>query len=593
MLNNKKLSFLVVCSLTISIFLTACSPLQTPPKQSPSSAVSSNSAEVRQSFEEFTDKIARELISSSGISLHFTLKNPANYGITEPVTSIGDYSIETAKSYKQQLNTWLTELKAFNRTALTKEEQLTYDIMLANFSLDEKYADLYLYYDPFNPMNGEHGNLPYSLSEYHFYDDAAVVEDYLVLLQDFDNVFDQLILIERERAKKGIFMQDFSANKVISQLNEFIAPKEGNYLITSFDERVANIQNAEEYKAQNKKIVMEEIIPAYQKAIAALTELKGSAKTTGALCDTPDGKKYYEYLVASNTGTQKSVPDFILALESKIDELNKIQYDITDRNPDVLTQFEALKNPTPDAMDALKSLRELSAKDFPTIKESDIILKDYPKAHESSGSVASFFSPPLDDNSANSIYINQSLLTPESPTAYTTLAHEGFPGHMYQINYFMQTEPMLIRHILNFIGYTEGWTTYIEQFAIEYAQYGDSDLTTLAQIQGILPMLIISRIDLAVHYEGLSQKAAIEMFVAFGYSSSDAKFFYEMIVGSPGTYLPYGGGFIEMQALQTHAKHELGKKYDSKQFHKAVLDVGPAPYSLVTESVNQYISSQK
>ena len=107
-------------------------------------------------------------------------------------------------------------------------------------------------------------------------------------------------------------MADYTVDSILEQCNAFLAMGNENYLLSTFEERLSKMKDLTEkqkqhYIAQNQEILSECILPAYEQLVSALTTLKGSGKNTKGLCNLPDGKNYYAYLVSRDTGSPDSV----------------------------------------------------------------------------------------------------------------------------------------------------------------------------------------------------------------------------------------------------------------------------------------------
>ena len=238
----------------------------------------------------------------------------------------------------------------------------------------------------------------------------------------------------------------------------------------------------------------------------------------------------------------------------------------------------------------LADLEKKAKIDYPPLKKVHYKIKYVPKALEDTLSPAFYMIPPIDDETENTIYINKG--STDKSGIYNTLAHEGYPGHLYQNNYFLSTDPDDIRLIMDFPGYSEGWASYVEMHAFDYAPY-DKSVAKLKRINDEINMAIGSAVDINVNYRGWTLDQIKDMLKEMGYGSSAADQLYRLVSSEPGYYLKYYSGALEFQELRNKASKELGKKFQTKEFHKVILENGPSNFLQVRKAVEAYIEENK
>jgi uncharacterized protein (DUF885 family) len=199
-------------------------------------------------------------------------------------------------------------------------------------------------------------------------------------------------------------------------------------------------------------------------------------------------------------------------------------------------------------------------------------------------SPAFYMIPAIDNMENNTIYINRSHL-PDDLNLFTTLAHEGYPGHLYQTTYYASTNPAPIRSLLDFGGYTEGWATYAEY--ISYYLTGlPKAQSSLLQHNDSLILGLYSLADIGIHYDDWSLHDTICFFNKYGITNTESiQNIYQLIIGDPANYLKYYIGYLEFLELKKEAIRIKGKNFTEKDFHEAVLSVGPAPFTLLGDGV--------
>lgn len=550
----------------------------------------------KKSFQEFTDEIFIKSMEESVINTNYMFKDPEKYGIKNAEVTLGDFSLKASQDSAEEFKGYLAELKTYDRSKLTDKEKISYDIMLEDLTVFVENVDLAIYDEPLKPMSSIVSDLPYMLTEFKFHDKEENVQILLELYTQFDNFLAQIIELEKERSAKGLFMQPSALYEIISQCREFIDQGENHYLITSFDEKIdafSSLDNAkkEQYKKQCRDNVETLILPEYEKFIVELDKLRGTHKGTGRLSDLPEGKRYFEYLMKTTTGSSRFVEKIKEMAIAEHDRMSLRTAELIEQDPNVIDQFYQVKSPDLDPLESFETIEQQMKQHFPEIVKPEISIKPYPKAYQSSGSLAMYFYPPIDDNSANLIYLNESLLNPKDINTFVTLGHEGLPGHMYQVNYFYQTDPMLIRHMFSFTGYSEGWTRYTEQYSIDYANIGSDNLTEFTQIQNSIFNYIYLICEIGIHYEGWNEEVVTKLIADLGYGSEVGKTLYSTLLNNPGVYIPYSVGFLEMVTMRQEAEEALKDKFDAVEFHKTILEVGPAPYDIIRKEFDKYLKA--
>ena len=533
-------------------------------------------------FEEYTQEVFCNEVSSNTINLHYTLKNPEDYGITDYEVSLGSFESDP-DMIKVSAENMRQSLQEFSYEGLNLQNRITFDILEYQVKSAEKNADYVLYEEPLGLVSGVQTQFPVVMSEYRFYD-RQDVETYLELLEMTGEYFDSLIKFEREKADAGLFMADYALDTVLEQCRAFLDMGDGNYLYSTFADRIGDVkkltkEEKSNYIQDNALAVSDYVFPAYEKLISSLEELRGSGENEKGLVNLPDGADYYELVVRRSTGSDRSVEE--------MEDLTRRQ--ITD---DLEAMEQVLGITTEEAQEAATSMTQDSAgltlsklqdgikEAFPEAPDTALEVKYVPEEMEEHLSPAFYMIPAIDNTGENVIYINRAHMN-DDLTLFTTLAHEGYPGHLYQTIYYESTDPDPVRSVMDFGGYVEGWATY--------AEMGSYYLTPLSKEQAVLLQKNSSIIlglyalaDMGIHYEGWSRMDTVAFFSNYGITDSETiERIYELIIGSPGNYLKYYIGYVEFLELKKDWAEEKGTGFSQKEFHEAVLKVGPAPFDIV------------
>lgn len=548
--------------------------------------------QARKDFDKLTNEIFREEVADDSLTLNFQIKDRKKYGIEPSEPSLGEFSLKELKNSLLVSENRVATLETYDYDKLTEEQQLIYDIVYKMSKQNLESADFIEYSECLGPTTGIQAQLPVLFAEYNLYGKSEV-EEYIALLKLVPSYFENIIEFEQNKSKEGIFMSDTTAQAIITQCEDFVKNPEKNYLITGFDKRIQNVsglsaQDKSKYIAQNKQAVLNSVIPAYKNLISALKKLKGTGKNGGGLCHLKKGKQYYAYLVKAKTGSDRSLDEIDNLLDENISSLKNDIADIMSQSPDVYMKAQEVEYPYNTPQKSLEQLKKAVKKDFPALDDKITCqIKAVDSSLEESLSPAFYLTPALDNFQSNVIYINQNKKYDLS-RAFTTIGHEGYPGHLYQTCYFLSQNPAPIRGIISVGGYTEGWGTYAELYSYSLAGL-DKEVAELLRLNTLTTLCIYAKADLAVNYLGWDYKKLQGYLSDFGFSKTNARTIYDSMVAEPGGYMEYTLGYLEIDSLLKEAKEKLGSKFVLKDFHKFFLETGEAPFAIIRDRMEKWI----
>ena len=545
-------------------------------------------------FQEYTDELFREDIVENTINLHYTLAYPEDYGITDYEITLGDFSLEELDDFEEELKELKKEVEAFNRDELTKEQQMTYDLLMDYVETELEVVDLTYYYEPLSPIGGYQAQLPILLAEYTFRTEQDV-KDYLALLPCIDDTFADIIIYEEARAAEGLFMADFVLETVLEQCEEFIADPENNYLIEVFNDKIDEMDELTEeekaaYKEQHEELVVTEVVGGYELLIDGLEDLEGRGENELGMCYLEEGERYYEYLVRCDTGSDSTVEELEERIERYLENCEEEMYGIFEKDPDVYYELDNYAYSYTDPEDIMEDLIVQCDKDFPEPPKVNYTIKYVHESMEEHTSPAFYLTPPIDDTENNVIYINNEYVDDD---IYTMIAHEGYPGHLYQTVMWENSEHSLVRNLFSYPGYTEGWATYTEMYSYDISGLSPG-LADLFACDTAYSLGVSAYIDICVNYEGWDVDDVEDYLSELGIGDAEvAQDIFEAVVEEPSNYLRYFVGYMEIVNLRNRAKKELGSDFDLKEFHGFMIEVGPAPFYLIEERMYEWIEEQK
>lgn len=566
-------------------------------------------------FESLTARLFAEEMASNTLNLHYTLANPADFGIRDYQPSLACYVPGAALSSQAGTENMLAALQDLRTEKLSAPN--AYLCQLLTRSLENGLAlSSFPYYDePLSLASGAQAQLPILLAEYTFRS-RRDVEDYLALLDQTDEYFASLLIYEQEKAAAGFPMPASFLQSVREQCDTIVTKDAleagSHFLQTTFRERLEELtrqglitaEESEQYLSRNERLLKTVLLPAYAELGDGLLLLEDDSALPAGLAALPEGKAYYEQLLISQTGSYRSMEEIQQMLLAQFSKEYEAVKALAQAHPEAVSQYasgSAADFPYRSASQMLLDLKERMAEDFPPIPEGSVEV--HVKAV--SDSLADYCAPafyltaPLDATDSNTIYINRQK-TPDGLDLYTTLAHEGYPGHLYQTVYHNRASLAAgerpARQLLWYGGYQEGWALYVEFLSYQYAsdllrEDGQETAAIAATLEGhnrSLQLCLYSVIDVLIHHEGASYSQIAKMLESFGITdSASAKAIYYYIIQEPCNYLKYYLGYLEILSLREEAKTLWGEAYTDYRFHSFYLDCGPSDFTSLQERLER------
>lgn len=562
---------------------------------------------VQKEFEEFLKDEYVDSVTSDTLTYNYEIKDGAAMGIPEPDVTLSKYDMsdEGIAAQKADFDKTFNRLKSFDRDVLTENQQLTYDILKQYMETEEEgYLNIYLS-EPFSPMKGIQSNISTYFTDYRF-DDKGDVERYIQVLNMVRDYFGTYLDFEKTKSEKGYFMSDAVCDKVIEQCEDFIKDKDNHFMIQVFNDNIEALDfltedEIRDFENQNKKAVQESLIPAFEDTIKVLKSLKGTGKNDDGICNYEGGKDYYAYLLQDAAGTSKSPEEVAQMLDDNLSGLMTSLYSIamTDyasyeyfsENYDNLFGDSDSKDPS----EIIDILMDTATENYPDCGKIKYTAKKLDKSLEDiqENTLAYYMSPAYDDQDNNLIRVNGK----HTDGMWTTLAHEGYPGHMLQNAYYMSTDPEPIRTVLNFLGYKEGWAMYACYDAINYYTFdgavNSENVAKLYRLNDEISYLVSGRLDIGINYEGWTLEETRNYLDSNGLNGDAAEDMYTTMIGDPAVYQSYSTGYYELQEIRDYAEEQLGTKFDAREFNTVVLQTGPCQFNILKEQVQKYIDNKK
>lgn len=555
-----------------------------------------------QKFEKWTDELFRREITGNTLTLHYTLAHPETMGIRRPEPSLGSISWD-AGQLADTCETCEKILSRFSEDELSEENRITRDMLLLYFHTQAKLAGYPYLEEPLSPSLGIQAQLPVLLAEYAFYEEQDII-DYLKLLQTVRPYFESILDFERKKSEAGMFMSDETLDRILKQCKAFIKDPESNYMLELFEEKLRDFGTYPEEEQKkliraHRQLILNEVIPAYQMLMEELEQLRGTGGSSRGLAAMEGGEEYYQALIQSETGCYLPIRSIEQRLTRQMAEDMREINAILKNSPGLMEKMQngyPFQEQTPE--ETLKYLKTRIQNEFPEwdplSSGDDFEIRYVHSSMEQYSSPAFYLTPPLDTKSPNVIYINRASKS-TGLDLFATLAHEGFPGHLYQTVFFEALNMPAIRSLFSTGGYVEGWATYVESYAYLYGAdlIADPDAQKIARLAWLnrsINLCIYSLTDIGIHAHNWSEEQVSRYLRVFGITDERVVHeIFQYIVETPANYLKYYPGYLSFLDLQSEEMERLGSGFDLKDFHEKLLRLGPVPFPVI----EKYLVKQK
>ncbi len=535
----------------LSVFLSICllcSCTSTPDKSN-------------EEFTSFCDQIFIETMESDYTTMHQMLENPEDFHIdlSKVEVSLGDFITDNDKEIKENLNT----LHSFDYDSLDHTQKSIYLELEKEWNLELNLNKEEILYNTnvLSSMNGIHEQLITFFSEYTLRNEQDV-KDLIVLIKDVPRYFDEMIAYIKKQADMDLLMYD--TKSVLNSIQEIIDSREDSsvtsHLMNEIDS--LSIDSKEDYKSKVEQVLQNDFFSSYQRLLDTLIQYEDQVIPMTGLYYIKNGKEYYKYIVEQATGTTKSIETIQKELENALDDTLKDYLKLSDYETSLTTSFTTVE-------EILSFLNENYKKDFPEVGQMNYEIKALDDDQSTDGVVAYFIIPAIDNSSPYQIRYNKRDYGKdiEDIEMYTTLAHEGIMGHMYQAQYNLENLDTSIQYLFNSSGLSEGYATYAQLYALKYL---DKD-TKACKLENELNFYLTALLDLSIHYDGLTLEELNEQY------NMDMSSFYNQIAENPGVFLSYYYGYLQVNQLKDSFKGS------DLQFHTQLLQYGNVYFDVLSK----------
>lgn len=538
-------------------------------------------------FDLFLDTIFDELVSDNYLYMHFNVADYKAMGIEKPEVGFGHivYGVDEEEFNKTEKQ--LEELLAFDYDKLSLRQQYDYDLL--HYSLLETLCGLeYSKYNLiFSSSSQFSDGIVTNLMEFAMYDEESE-EDFLAVLKDVPNYINEAIEYSKQQSNDGLYHSDDMLDEEISYIDN---------LISSNGKSIYEHYKEYDIYLEVKELVENEVIPAFVTLKEYLNTLYGKTKSD-KLALTKINKGYAEYTYITNTSNNGDMyAIYTQLIEVYSDWVNNF-INAYQNNEHILEDYEDFLNDDKainlSAEDMLEYLRNNSSKRYEYLEDANYVVSALDTLGDST--LGYYVSPPIDNLNQNVIRVNAKINNEEydQMSVFEVMAHEGFPGHLYQNIYFQQKNPHKFRATQSFIGYTEGYADLAAMDAIDMLNVDDG-YKAVAKLNSITfnSHLLLSIVDLGVNYFGWDVNTIGNKLEKLFLDKAIAQPLYDMVVAMPGTFVRYGVGYVSHLNLRKKAMDELGDKFDFVAYDRAIIENGPLPFAILEGVVEDYINENK
>ena len=543
---------------------------------------------------------------------------------------LGDYGFEATQRARAMNEMFLREIRGVERGSLSEQDAVTYDVLRDSYETGARRNQFVFggaapwgSTSPYavTQLSGPHLFLPRLLQTQHPLRSKQDAEDYLARLEAFGRVFDETIEVLGGDAAAGVVPPYFALEGASASMKAFTAAAPAdNPLVGTFAARLAEIDGLSETDraelvegaAQRVETV---VYPAYARLAETLDGLVPQAGRDAGVwrIGEDDGAAFYQHALDSYGAggmSGEEIHDLGLAEVARITaEMDAILTAQGLEDGTVAQRFEAIgarddmRYPNTDDGRAVlladlnvqvDEIMAIAPDWFATLPSQPVEVRRIP-VYEQDTAPGGYYSSPSLDGTRPGIYWINLKNTADWPkhTLKTLTYHEAVPGHHFQRSLERAAGLPLIRNMMGYSEYAEGWALYAEQLAAEMGMYADDPLGDLGRLQSELFRAARLVVDTGLHHKRWTREEAIDyMQGATGDTRDAVTREIERYAVWPGQATSYKLGMIKMNALRDAAEAALGDAFDIRAFHDAVLLTGAMPLPVLEKKVNSWIDEQ-
>lgn len=458
---------------------------------------------------------------------------------------------------------------------------------------------------------GAYLDTPRFLDSEHPVHDATDAEAYLERLAQFPTQLDGELERLASAGRIGAIAPSFLLDKAIRQMEMTLADAQnGGGLVDSLVKRTANIPG--NWGSRARALATGPVAAALSRQLAELKHQRAQASDHAGMWARPRGDEWYAWALRASTTTRHSPEevhqmglDALKELNARMDPILRglgytsgtVGERMAALGRDPRFQFannDAGRAEVISTMQAkIDFIRTKLPQAFRTLVRGNLEIRRLPLAEEAGAAGAYGGAGSIDGTVPGKIWLNLGDVSRHSRYSVATLAyHEGIPGHVWQGEYANRLP--LIRTLLAFNAYSEGWALYSETLGDELGAYEGDPVGQLGYLQSIAFRACRLVVDTGLHAKRWTREQAVQWFAnTNGSGLAEVAPEVDRYCSWPGQACGYKVGHSEILALREKAKAALGAKYDLREFDDAVVVGGNVPLDVLGHNIDRYIAATR
>ena len=571
-----------------------------------------------EAFNDYLDMFFVEFLEEDQLSVNIYCENAENFGLSHYEAEWYSYESSTPEEieeYKAYLDELLTELEAFKDERLSVLQQVAYnkvsDFLYENIELYEIKDIQYLNLQYVDQFGGYVADFSTYMEAYTMYS-RQEVEDIVSFIVSTETAFASYLDYVEDRSEAGYALSDNTIKEMRTYLADVLKSRNNYYLGNVLAAKIDTLEFLNEsdkasYKEQISTALKDKFMVGVETLYNGLESYLGklAKEDEGYIAKYEDGKKVYINSLDSLLGINDfDIEAYIKEVEASFNKASadymKILMSIANEHDfTTVSQVEdfvansIIYDGTPEEM--MTFLKEFAPTIVPDLEsDPDIKIKNMDLASQKvSNAVAYYVKSALDNTGTEDITLNPSKLG-DANDVLGTLAHEGYPGHLYAYVRSKEIGQHYLSTIMTSTAHAEGWATYVQMKLYEYAKANSSDEGFKRAMDYLianekLAFLLETRVDVGILYEGWTVSQVASFLSSNGYNGDAAQGIYDLLIEMPSQYAAYGYGKIFFVKIHDEAKKILGAYYDEVEFNGMIHSRGWTNLGELENTYNEYM----
>ena len=575
-------------------------------------------------FDSFCDEVLIEYFAGDQLAINLFFKDAAAYGFEHGNSDWYSYEKTKPGELEDIINEnrrLLGIMEEFNYKKLGELQKVTYnqlkEMFEGNIALYSIPNVEYMFLSYIDQFGGYVANVPSYMETYSLRNEQDV-KDMINCLESTEDAFKSYLEFAQDKLDHGYPYSDFTLSSMSTYLEDLLDQGDDYYLYDYLDNKIDGCsflsdEQKATYKLEIEDAIKNDFFVGIDELNNGLDQFMGKANADQSRYWAgygEVGKTLYTLELKDVLGMPNlNVEEYIATLDSEIERTEKAvstalttlqrKHGIQSTTAiDNFVQYNPICPGTPE--EKMVYLKEFATTIVPDLQsEPEITIKEMDEAAAKvSNAVAYYTKSAIDEFDHEYITLNNLKLGNDNDVL-GTLAHEGYPGHLYEYVHAKELGLHEFSIISGNLAHGEGWSTYVEYALYDYAmtkvtgtdkeKSKAKDILKYTQANHESSYLLECRIDIGIHYEGWNVGRVASYLNSLGYNGGAAQDIYDLLVEMPATYHAYGYGKYFFIKLHKEAKAALGKKYNEVKFNEKLLSHGWVGLEDLQQLANEYM----